>query len=70
MKKRANESADIRVEENVVFYPEEKKSYTGYYIFAYDENICELTYEELLLIRDLINRIERRHNPKGEGGAQ
>ena len=71
MKNKAGETVDIRVEENVVFYADEKRNYTGYYIFAYDENICELTYEELLLIRDLIDRIERRHKQKEEkGGAQ
>lgn len=66
--KKQEEWPAIRIEENHIVYPDDSQSYTGYYIFAGDECISELEYEELLLIRDLINRIER--NRKQEAFSQ
>lgn len=43
-------------------YPLEEDGCMDFSIYVENECICGLTYEELLTIRDMINRIERRHN--------
>ena len=50
-------------------YPREEDGRMRFSIYVEQEVISELTYEELLAIRDMINRIERRHEEK-KGGAR
>ncbi|MDM8337201.1 hypothetical protein [Mediterranea massiliensis] len=52
---------------------DKKLDYTSYYVSVTNENMGEVTYEELIALRDLINDLEKRRNenPKEQkGGAQ
>ena len=55
----------IWIEDNYNVFPSEKDSYPCFNLFVEDECINEMDYEELLSIRDMINRIEQRYQAKG-----
>ena len=59
----------IWIEDGYHVWPSEDDSYLCFTIYADQESICELSYKELLMIRDMINRIEQRHSREKGGDA-
>ena len=67
--KRIRSGKTIWIEDNFNVFPSKEDSYPCFHLFVENEYINELSYDELLMIRDMINRIEQRHK-KEEGGAR
>lgn len=67
--KRRRSGKTIWIEDNFNVFPSKEDSYPCFHLFVENEYINELSYDELLMIRDMINRIEQRHK-KEEGGAR
>lgn len=67
--KRRRSGKTIWIEDNFNVFPSKEDSYPCFHLFVENEYINELSYDELLMIRDMINRIEQRHK-KEEVGAR
>ena len=65
--------SQVFINENIYYHMDKKLDYTSYYVSVTNENMGEVTYEELIALRDLINDLEKRHNEVQKvqkGGAQ
>lgn len=65
--------SQVFINENIYYHMDKKQDYTSYYVSVTNENMGDVTYEELIALRDLINDLEKRRNenPKEQkGGAQ
>ncbi len=61
----------VFIGENRYYHMESRRDYIDYYVSVTDESMNDVTYEELIALRNLINEIEKRHNEElKKGGAQ
>lgn len=62
---------DVWIEIQSLKYKRKSSDYVRYSIIVDSERLDEVDYDQLLEIRDLINRIEKEHErEKKEGGHQ
>lgn len=66
---RRNRKEWIWISDEYQVWPRKEDSCQRFSIYADQESITELPYEDLLSIRDMIDRIEQRYK-KEEGGAR
>ena len=65
--------SQVFINENIYYHMDKKQDYTSYYVSVTNENMGEVTYEELIALRDLINDLEKRHKAsqeEQEGGTE
>lgn len=65
--------SQVFINENIYYHMDKKLDYTSYYVSVTNENMGDVTYEELIALRDLINDLEKRHKAsqeEQEGGTE
>ncbi len=56
--------------ENHYYHMESRRDYVNYYVSMTNESMSDVTYEELIALRDLINELEKRHNEELKKGGR
>ena len=60
---------DVYIIENHCFHADSRRDFINYYVSTTEESMDDVTYEELIALRDLINELEKRHNEELKKGG-
>lgn len=66
---KTNETDSVRIDACKTMFPDKKRDYELFYVKCGIECLDDIEYEELLELRDLINRVEEERKQQ-QGGKQ